>query len=153
MNEPASGRTLRQRIMSALARALPEEVERAWERLPDKPGYGFLRAPQTGLAMIRGSAGGTQGEIFNLGEMTMTRASVTLDSGTVGHGYVAGRACRHAELCAIFDALGQEGEREKEILDQVVRPLEEAASERRAVLHRQSAATKVDFFTMVRGDD
>lgn len=142
---------LRKRWMSVLSRALPEDVEQAWEETPNKPGYAFLRQPQTGLAMIRGRAGAT-GEAFNLGEMTMTRASVRLDSGTVGHGYVAGRRPRHAELCALFDALAQEPGRQDEVLTRVVEPLETMASGRRESQRRQTNATKVEFFTMVRGD-
>lgn len=141
----------RKHWMSALARALPEEVEQAWDETPDKPGYSFLRAPQIGLAMVRGKTG-AQGEVFNLGEIPMTRASVRLDSGTVGHGYVAGRRPRHAELCALFDALAQEQGRREDVLSRVVRPLEVAAHKRKTKRNRQTEATKVEFFTMVRGD-
>jgi alpha-D-ribose 1-methylphosphonate 5-triphosphate synthase subunit PhnG len=151
MNTPSDDQKLRQRFMAALSRALPEELEQAWEHLPDKPGYGFLRPPQIGLAMVRGRAGST-GEAFNLGEMTMTRASVRLHSGTVGHGYVSGRRPRHAELCAVFDALAQEPGRKDEILVRVVQPLEGAAGVRREERREQTEATKVEFFTMVRGN-
>jgi len=151
MNAPTDEQALRQRWMSALSRALPEEVERAWEATPDKPGYDILRLPQVGLAMVRGRAGAT-GQAFNLGEMTMTRASVRLGSGTVGHGYVAGRRPRHAELCAVFDALAQEPERREDVLARVVEPLESSARARREARRGPTEATKVEFFTMVRGD-
>ena len=151
MNTPIDEQTLRKRWISALSRALPEDVEQAWEETPDKPGYTFLRQPQTGLTMIRGRAGAT-GEAFNLGEITMTRASVRLNSGTVGHGYVTGRRPRHAELCAVFDALAQEPGRQDEILARVVEPLESLALGRKENQRCQTNATKVEFFTMVRGD-
>ena len=137
--------------MSALSRALPEEIEQAWDETQEKPEYSFLRVPQVGLAMVRGKTG-ADGEVFNLGEITMTRVSVRLDSGTVGHGYVAGRRARHAELCAVFDALAQEPERRDDILSRVVRPLVTSAFKRVSTRKRQTDATKVEFFTMVRGD-
>ena len=141
----------RKQWMAALSRALPEEVEQAWEETADQPGYTFLRRPQTGLAMVRGKTG-PGGQAFNLGEMTMTRALVRLDSGTVGHGYVAGRRPRHAELCAVFDALAQEPQRSEDIRSRVIGTLEDAALQRKHTLVRQTGATKVEFFTMVRGD-
>ena len=137
--------------MATLSLALPEEVEQAWNETPDKPGYSFLRMPQMGLTMVRGKTG-TGGEAFNLGEITMTRASVRLDSGMVGHGYVAGRRARHAELCAVFDALAQEPDRREDILTRIVETLESKALERKTTRKRQTGATKVEFFTMVRGD-
>lgn len=141
----------RKHWMAVFARALPEELEQAWEETSDKPGFTFLRAPQAGLAMVRGKTGAA-GEAFNLGEMTMTRASVRLESGVVGHGYVAGRRTRHAELCALFDAVAQEPGRREDILTRVVGPLEREARLRKQTRERQTAATRVEFFTMVRGD-
>jgi alpha-D-ribose 1-methylphosphonate 5-triphosphate synthase subunit PhnG len=141
----------RKHWMSALSQALPEEVEQAWEETQNKPGYAFLRMPQMGLAMVRGTTG-AGGEAFNLGEITMTRASVRLDSGKIGHGYVAGRRPRHAELCAVFDALAQEPDRKEDVLSRVVGLLERAAHKRKTARQRQTDATKVEFFTMVRGE-
>jgi alpha-D-ribose 1-methylphosphonate 5-triphosphate synthase subunit PhnG len=144
-------RKLRQGWMATLAKALPEEVEEAWERLPEKPAYVFLRAPQVGLAMVRGRAEST-GESFNLGEMTMTRASVRLDCGVEGHGYVSGRRPRHAELCAVFDALALTPVWREEILARVVRPLEASARARREARGLETEGTRVEFFTMTRGE-
>ena len=141
----------RKHWMAVLARALPEEVEQAWEETVDKPEFTSLRAPQAGLVMVRGKTG-AGGEAFNLGEMTMTRASVRLASGGVGHAYVAGRRPRHAELCALFDALAQEPGRHEDILNRVIAPLDQAARLRKQTRERQTGATRVEFFTMVRGD-
>ena len=63
-----------------------------------------LRAPEIGGVMVRGRAGAV-GTAFNLGEMTVTRASVKLADGTVGHGYVKGRGKDHALQAALIDAL------------------------------------------------
>ena len=56
--------------------------------------------------MARGRPGG-DGAPFNLGEMTVTRCTVRLEDGTVGHAYVAGRDMRQAELAAVLDAVLQ----------------------------------------------
>ena len=66
-----------------------------------------MRGPETGLVMVRGRAGGS-GSPFNLGEMTVTRCTVQLGSGTAGHAYIAGRDERQAELAAVADALLQD---------------------------------------------
>ncbi len=93
--------------MGVLARAARDELEAAWETLEPRPAYDRLRPPETGMVMTRGRAGGT-GRRFNLGEMTVTRCALRLDSGEMGIAYVAGRDRRHAELAALFDALMQD---------------------------------------------
>jgi alpha-D-ribose 1-methylphosphonate 5-triphosphate synthase subunit PhnG len=123
----------------------------AWDALSDKPEFARVRGPETGLIMLRGRIGGG-GSPFNLGEATVTRATVRLGSGEIGHGQSLGLSHRKAELTAIFDALAQRPERQAEIgglLDGIAADLAKREAER----ERQTAATKVDFFTMVRGED
>jgi alpha-D-ribose 1-methylphosphonate 5-triphosphate synthase subunit PhnG len=141
----------RSRWMGVLAKASPGEIAAAWERLPEKPAYGFLRKPETGLVMVRGRMGG-DGSPFNLGEMTVTRCSVRLGDGTVGHAYIAGRDRAHAERAAVLDALMLQAARRPSIEDGVIGPLSRAQGERREAASRKAAATKVDFFTLVRGE-
>jgi alpha-D-ribose 1-methylphosphonate 5-triphosphate synthase subunit PhnG len=138
--------------MSALAQAEAGAVEAAWAGLDPRPRYRVLRAPELGLVMVRGRAGGT-GAPFNLGEMTVTRCSVELGDGRVGHAYVAGRDGRHAETAAVFDALLQDEARRAELLSQVIEPLLEAREARRRQARASAATTRVDFFTMVRGEE
>jgi alpha-D-ribose 1-methylphosphonate 5-triphosphate synthase subunit PhnG len=102
--------------------------------------------------MTRARAGGN-GQRFNLGEMTVTRATVKLTSGIVGHAYIAGRDKRHAELAAAFDALMQCQQRHDAIDQSLITPLVNARETRRREVAQKAAATKVDFFTMVRGED
>src|SRR5262249_26986863 len=99
----------RRHWMGILARASRAELEDAWRALAPQPRYTQLRKPESGLAMVRGRAGGT-GAPFNLGEMTMTRCAVRLEDGApvTGLAFVAGRDQRHAELAAVFDALLQD---------------------------------------------
>ncbi len=141
----------RARWISALAQAEAPAVEAAWAALPEKPSYRLLRAPETGLVMVQGRAGGT-GAPFNLGEMTVTRCSVELPDGTVGHAYVAGRDARHAETAAVLDALLQEPGARATLEETVVEPLLAAGEARSRAARARAAATRVEFFTMVRGE-
>jgi alpha-D-ribose 1-methylphosphonate 5-triphosphate synthase subunit PhnG len=142
----------RRRWMSVLAQAAPEDVEAAWLRLSDPPTYRFLRGPETGLVMVRGRAGGS-GAQFNLGEMTVTRCSVELDDGRLGHAYVGGRSGRHAERAAALDALLQEPGRRPAVEDIVIAPLLARQEAHRAAVRARVAGTRVEFFTMVRGEE
>lgn len=141
----------RRRWMGVLAKARPPEIDEAWSALGAPSGYVHLRRPETGLAMVRGRMGG-DGAAFNVGEMTVTRCSVRLADGAVGHAYVAGRDASHAERAAVIDALFQDEERRASIEALVIAPLERAQAERRDTASRKAAATRVDFFTMIRGE-
>jgi alpha-D-ribose 1-methylphosphonate 5-triphosphate synthase subunit PhnG len=141
----------RQRWMSVLAKAPVAALEGAWMSLVSPPTYVFLRQPEAGLIMVRGRTGGT-GQPFNLGEMTMTRCAVRLAGGQTGFGHVAGRDHRKAELAAVFDGLMQDPDRRGEIEHTVIALLETKQSEIRAAKATAVAASKVDFFTMVRGE-
>ncbi|WP_337995531.1 phosphonate C-P lyase system protein PhnG [Oleispirillum naphthae] len=110
-----------------------------------------LRAPEVGLVMVRGRTGGG-GAPFNLGEMPVARCSVALADGTVGHAYVAGRDRAKARAAAILDALMQRPEARAELERTLIAPLSAALAARRQAAAEKTAATRVDFFTMVRGD-
>lgn len=85
-----------------------------------------------------------------MGEMTVTRASVKLSDGTVGHGYVAGRNHRQAELIALLDA---ELQRSPELAEPIMAKLQHNLAELKKSSGQKAAATKVDFFTLVRGEN
>ena len=145
-------RAQRQNWLSALACGSSDALARAIAKLEPLPPYQMLRSPETGMIMLRGRAGGT-GRRFNLGEATMTRCSVEIEGGAVGHGYVLGRDVRHAEHMAVLDALLQDPGRREELWTQVIEPLLRARRSDQASKERRTAATKVEFFTMVRGED
>jgi alpha-D-ribose 1-methylphosphonate 5-triphosphate synthase subunit PhnG len=136
--------------MGILARASATDLARLWGRLGLAPGYAWLRPPETGTVMVQGRAGGT-GAPFNLGEMTVTRASLRLETGEVGHAWVQGRDRDKARVAALADALMQTGAAEQ-VRVGVIAPLAEAEAAARATRARKAAATKVEFFTMVRGE-
>ena len=143
--------TDRQSWMSLLATAPAAEVDTLWRMLGLSPDFSTLRPPEVGAVMVRGRAGAT-GAPFNLGEMTVTRCSVRLSGGEVGHGYVQGRDKAHAERAALIDALMQT-DRADCLRRDILGPLSEHVAARRADRAARAAATKVEFFTVARGED
>lgn len=148
MNAADPETAARQNWMGLLARARPERLAVLF---PDMPEHDLLRAPEIGAVMVRGRVGGI-GQPFNLGEMTVTRCSVRLVGGSVGHAHVQGRDKAHARRAAVLDALLLT-DAAAALRRQVLEPLE--ADEVAARTHRaaRAAATKVEFFTLVRGED
>lgn len=146
----------RRRWMSVLAKAGPAELEQAMPAIQAAlvalPGYRLIRRPEIGMAMVRARAGGT-GAAFNLGEMTMTRCTLRTEDGQVGSAYIAGRSPRQAELAALIDALLQNPVHQAQLLALVIDPLARAQELRRNRRVERSAPTRVDFFTVVRGED
>lgn len=142
----------RKRVMDLLARCSRGQLEAAWAQVEPKPAFARLREPETGLVMVRGRIGGG-GSPFNLGEATISRATIQLTEGTVGHGYRLGTDKTAAEWSAVFAALWQLPAMQDVVERTLLLPAEEQQAEEAAQLARETAATKVDFFTMVRGED
>ncbi|MCK3780270.1 phosphonate C-P lyase system protein PhnG [Ensifer sesbaniae] len=141
----------RKKAMGLLARATFDELNAAWETLADKPEVHPVRGPETGLVMVRGRIGGG-GDPFNLGEATVSRATIRLSTGEIGHGQMLGTDRQRARLAAIFDALSQCAGNKADVASLLRRVAERIAQEERRKAE-ETAATRVDFFTMVRGDD
>jgi alpha-D-ribose 1-methylphosphonate 5-triphosphate synthase subunit PhnG len=112
----------------------------------------LLRGPETGLVTVRGRIGGG-GAPFNTGEATVTRATVRLASGQIGHAYALGRDKEKVRLAAILDAAWCDVETRGTVEAKVVAPLLRMAADTDAKRRAETAATKVDFFTMLRGED
>lgn len=132
-----------------MSRATRQDLETALDQLGNTPSYQHLRPAETGLVMLRGRAGGN-GQPFNLGEMTVTRCSVTFSDGTQGHGYTAGRDKAKAELIAVLDGIMQQGDHTLTLQERLIDPLLARFSRQKDRQSRKAAATKVDFFTMAR---
>jgi alpha-D-ribose 1-methylphosphonate 5-triphosphate synthase subunit PhnG len=115
------------------------------------PGYENLREPENGLVMVRGRVGG-DGAAFNLGEATVSRAAVRIASGEVGFGYTLGRDREKARMIALCDALVQSNEFAAAVEANVLAPLRAAMMATQARKAAESAATRVDFYTLVRGE-
>jgi alpha-D-ribose 1-methylphosphonate 5-triphosphate synthase subunit PhnG len=136
--------------LAVLARAERARLEEAVAGLSPRPSWRVVKPAESGLAMVRGRAGGT-GQQFNIGEMSVARCVVQVEGGAVGVGYVAGRDKRKAELVAVLDALLQQGPFVEALKCDVVEPLAGRQDAARREVLSKAAATKVDFFTMVRG--
>ena len=141
----------RRRRMGLLARANAVELDAAWTTLGVPPEVTDLRGPETGLVMLTGRIGG-DGARFNLGEATVSRSTVRLASGQIGFGQLLGSDRDRARRAAVFDALActEEGGPMVERLCAVVET--RLAGERRQQ-EAETASTRVDFFTLVRGED
>ena len=141
----------RQAWLGVLARADHDRLVGLAEPVRAGQTLRWLRPAEIGSVMVRGRAGGS-GAPFNMGEMTVTRWSVELPGGAVGHGYVQGRSRPAAEAAAIVDALMQT-EAAGPVRVQILDPLGAEERAKRAERAEKAAATKVEFFTLVRGEN
>ena len=144
-------RTARQHWMAVLARASRAEIEQLIATVPPLPAYEIMSPARIGTVMVEGRAGGT-GARFNLGEATVTKTVVRLADGTMGFAYALGRDTHKALLGAVLDAALQDEHRHDELMRSVVGPLAEVQDERRLDASSKAAATRVDFFTLQRGE-
>lgn len=149
-NDDDTGR--RKARMAILAQADCAELQRLWEGLGLDPECEVLRGPEVGLVALRGRIGGG-GSPFNFGEATVTRTTVRLGNGVVGHAVMLGRDETKVKLAAVIDALAVDDGYAEKIEVGIIQPLKEQSAASDKKRHAETAATKVDFFTMVRGED
>src|SRR6516165_8201729 len=141
----------RRDAMAVLADGETAEIARGIATLGALPAHDEARAAECGLVMVQGRIGG-DGAPFCLGEATVSRAAVRLASGETGFGYALGRDREKARLIALCDALVQSDAAADAVEAKVIGPLRAAISERRGRKAAETASTKVDFYTMVRGE-
>lgn len=143
----------RRRTARVLANASSEELTGLWAAWDDQPEVTYLRGPEAGLVMVQGRIGGT-GDRFNLGEATVTRATVVLRGAGAddvsGTSYVLGSHPEHAGLAAVFDALLATPTHRERVLVDVIEPLEHRQAARDAAAQADARSTVVDFFTIAR---
>jgi len=142
----------RQRWMSVLAHSQPTALRERLRVLNVAPEYETIRAPEIGLVQIQARMGGT-GERFFAGDATLTRSVIRLKSGTLGYSYQLGRDKQHAEQCAVIDALLQEPTHFQSLMETLIAPLEADRAARIAARQAEVNTSRVDFFTLVRGDN
>lgn len=142
----------RRAAMAVLASAPGAELARLWREAGIDAEAETLRGPETGLVTVRGRIGGG-GAPFNVGEATVMRATVRLATGEVGHSYALGRDGKKARLAATVDAALQRPADAHLVEERVIAPLRAAQNEDAARRRAETAATKVDFFTVARGED
>ncbi len=142
----------RKAAMAALAAADADDIKSLWQDVGVSVEAKPLRGPETGLVTLRGRMGGG-GAPFNFGEATVTRATVRLATGEIGHAYALGRDREKARISATIDALWQRADMRATVEEMIIAPLAAKAAKAEARQRAETAATRVDFFTMVRGED
>jgi alpha-D-ribose 1-methylphosphonate 5-triphosphate synthase subunit PhnG len=150
MTEEHGPQARRKAAMAVLARTDAAAIAARLDAIA-VPAHENLREPENGLVMVRGRIGG-DGAPFNLGEATVSRAAVRLATGEVGFGYVLGRDGQKARLIALCDALIQTSDHAGPIETEVLAPLRAVIASERNRKATETAATRVDFYTMVRGE-
>lgn len=138
--------------MAVLAQAKLQEIADGLAAFGEFIDHVDVRPPESGLVMLRGRIGG-DGASFNVGEATVTRCAVQLSSGEVGFSYALGRDRDKARLAALCDALWQNDTHRSAVERHVLAPVRARLESERDIASQRTAATRVDFFTMVRGED
>ncbi len=144
--------TDRQRWLSVLAHSNAAQLEAHWQALNLHPEFTLIRPAEIGMTRLQARMGAT-GKRFVMGDATVTRAVVQLSDGTLGYSYLLGRDKAHAERCALLDALLQQPETRPLLEEKIITPLAAWRDEQRQLRAREIASSKVDFFTLVRGDN
>lgn len=142
----------RQQLISVLAKSSLQDIQQCWKHSLDEYQYSTLRQPQTGMVMAVARTEG-KGEPFNLGEVSVTRCALRLNSGETGIGYVMGSNKQHALHIALLDAIAQKQNQYDEIHAQVIQPLQQKLLQAHQAQQQKTDTTRVDFFTLVRGED
>jgi alpha-D-ribose 1-methylphosphonate 5-triphosphate synthase subunit PhnG len=142
----------RRAAMATLAEAQASEIAGGLAAFGDDIAHVELRPVETGLVMLQGRIGG-DGAAFSFGEATVTRATVRIPSGEIGFSYVLGRDRDKARLAALCDALWQNESMREPLERHVLAPIKARQEDERAQQRDRTAATRVDFFTLVRGED
>lgn len=151
MEKIESNKNTRQHVLSVLSKTSFDDMDRYWSALALHPTYHFLKEPEVGMTMVRAKAGGA-GQEFNMGEVTVTRSVVKLETQEVGFGYTVGRSIKKSTLMAVIDACVQVDGWQSLILDQLVQPLEKQLQNKHKQHKEKVERTQVNFFTMVRGE-
>ncbi len=148
---PAADHAARRQVMALCAGATRKELDAALAGMGRLPSATDLRPGESGLVMLRGRMGG-DGRAFNVGEASVTRAAVRLDDGRTGFAYQLGRDKDRAPLrrparCALAGAPSATPSKP--------RWSRSASASPQTPPCRPAASPppRVDFFTMVRGED
>lgn len=102
-----------------------------------------ISPPTVGMVMAR-AADGARGDVFNLGEVLVTEARVSVD-GHEGWGMVLGRAPDHALSVAIVDASLEAGHPQRAEIEHELTTLAAAAAQADDQEWQRVAPTRVQF--------
>nr|WP_321395969.1 phosphonate C-P lyase system protein PhnG [uncultured Desulfobacter sp.] len=140
----------RKEWISLLGSADPVWLEQQKKRLEVTPVPEFMVRPETGMVMMQARQDGA-GPRFNLGEVTVSRCILKINE-IMGYAMVMGADLRHAELAALFDAMLQMPGAGHKLWESIVPALRRKQKESRDKAARDAHSSKVEFFTMKRGE-
>ena len=141
----------RKQWLSYLATADENYLISLWDNLNMKIEYNWLREPEIGSIMVQGKAGAT-GDNFNVGEVTITRGSLNVDEKIQGNGSVQGKKKYKTKMSVLGNPLIKT-EKKKIIKRNIIDKLIKYKNNKRNEILSKTEATKVDFFTLVRGEN
>lgn len=105
--------------------------------------------PETGLITVRGRIS-NEGDLFNVGDASVTKTEVILDNHIKGLAFTLGASKEKSLHAAGLDAVMQSG---PDVPTQLrIKKLALELQDSRLKRAAQVTKTKVDFFTMVRGE-
>ena len=140
----------RQHWQMVLTKSNSEHIYQNWNALNIPIKYDVIQPANVSMLMVKAKTGGF-GNAFNLSEVTVVRCVIQTDAGYRGIVTQIGRDTQKALVCAQIDAMLL-SEHKDIILQQLINPLEMILKQNQQALYEQAQSTKVDFFTMVRGE-
>lgn len=146
-----TSKTERQEWINILSSCNPTDLVEARERLNADVYYNHIVEPETGLIMVQARADGSDSR-FNMGEATVSKCVLEVEERYLGYGMVMGSDLEHAELAALFDGLLQHPDFQDDLKNNLINSLKEKQKQRDESLKKQAADTRVEFFTLKRGE-
>ena len=143
--------TNRETWIGLLGSADLTDLESAVEKFKSPVAYEHIVKPETGMLMVQAKADGSDAR-FNLGEITVSKCILNVRGQYLGAGWIMGSDLRHAELAALFDGLLQDPEYYQVLIQTLIPVLIEKQKSRNESLLKDAADTKVNFFTLKRGE-
>ena len=141
----------RKEWITLLGSADPVDLEAAIKELANKVEITHVMKPETGMIMVQAKADGSNGR-FNLGEVTVSRCVLEVNNNFMGTSWVMGSDLRHAELAALFDALLQDPDTHDQLATTLIKELKAKQTAKNERLARDASDTRVEFFTLKRGE-
>jgi len=144
------GQSRRQAHIRLIALAQKSEIDQFFAACP-APAYDIIRKAEAGRVMTRGRVGGS-GQMFNAGEAAVSRCMIMCE-GIEGISYRLGTDKDLAERSALIEALARHPNHAAAVEHLFFRPVATRLAAQDSARRQRVAASKVEFFTLVRGED
>jgi len=141
----------RQEWIALLAKADPFLLKKAEKQLGKGIEYAYITKPETGMIMVRARADNKKSG-FCLGEISVTKCILKIEKKIMGYAMVMGSDHDHAKNAALFDGLLQIPEYSSKLMQTLIPELKKISRNEKKKQAKQNQDTKVEFFTMKRGE-